>query len=79
MCSREIYRDISLLLSLAIDNYHALSGNFTPAVWSAFWMSLPFIGIGLLAGLSLYRWLDPVAFRRVVLVMLVLMGIRLIL
>ena len=57
---------------------HALSGNFTPPVWKAFWWSLPFVGVGLLTGLSLARWLNPVLFRRVVLVLLVLMGIRLI-
>ena len=56
---------------------HALSGNLTPPVWSVFWRSLPFIGVGLLAGLSLDRWLNPVMFRRVVLILLVIMGIRL--
>jgi len=66
-----------VIVSLAVAASHALSGNFTPAVWSTFWMSLPFIGIGLLSGLSLDRWLDPVTFRRVVLVLLFLMGIRL--
>lgn len=66
-----------IVSSLVVAGSHALSGNFTPLVWRTFWWSLPFIGIGLIAGLSLDRWLNPVTFRRVVLVLLVLMGIRL--
>ena len=67
-----------IIVSSAVAVGHALSGNFTPLVWHTFWWSLPFIGIGLIAGLSLDRWLNPVTFRRVVLVLLVLMGVRLI-
>jgi uncharacterized membrane protein YfcA len=63
--------------SLAVLASHALGGSLTPPVWRIFWWSLPFIGIGLLAGMGLDRWLNPFAFRRVVLVLLVLMGIRL--
>jgi uncharacterized membrane protein YfcA len=66
-----------VITSLAIMIAHALSGNLTTQVWNAFWWTLPFIGIGLLAGLSLDRWLNPTLFRRVVLVLLVVMGIRL--
>ena len=66
-----------IISSLAVAGSHALSGNFSPLVWRTFWWSLPFIGVGLLAGLSLDRWLNSVTFRRVVLVLLVLMGIRL--
>ena len=64
--------------SLAVLVSHALGGNLTPLVWNTFWWSLPFIGVGLLAGLSLDRWLNPVVFRRVVLALLVVMGIRLV-
>jgi len=64
--------------SLAVVVSHALSGNFSPEIWRMFWWSLPFIAVGLLAGLSLDRWLNPVLFRRVVLILLVLMGLRLI-
>jgi len=66
-----------IISSLVVAGSHALSGNFSPLVWRTFWWSLPFIGVGLLAGLSLARWLNSVTFRRVVLVLLVLMGIRL--
>lgn len=67
-----------VISSLAIMVTHALSGNITPPVLKAFGWTLPFVGIGLLAGLSLDRWLNPVAFRRVVLVLLVIMGARLV-
>lgn len=67
-----------IISSLAIMATHALNGNITLPVIKTFWWTLPFIGVGLLAGLSLDRWLNPVTFRKVVLVLLVLMGIRLI-
>jgi len=66
-----------IISSLAVMVSHAISGNITPQVWSAFWWTLPFIGVGILAGLSLERWLNPLVFRRLVLLLLVLMGIRL--
>lgn len=66
-----------IVSSLAVMVSHAISGNITPQVWSTFWWTLPFIGVGLLAGLSLDRWLNPLVFRRLVLVLLVVMGIRL--
>jgi uncharacterized membrane protein YfcA len=40
--------------------------------------TLPFTLAGIAAGLSLDRWLNPETFRRVVLVLLVVMGVRLI-
>jgi len=67
-----------IISSLTVMVSHLLNGNITLQVWKTFWWVLPFIGAGLLAGLGLDRWLNPVIFRRVVLVLLVLMGIRLI-
>lgn len=63
--------------SVAVLASHALNGNLTPQVWDLFWWTPPFILIGLIAGLSLDRRLNPVTFRYVVLVLLVVMGIRL--
>jgi len=65
--------------SLAVIASHALNGNLTSQVWRLFWWTMPFLLIGLIAGLSLDRWLNPIAFRRIVLVLLVVMGIRLVL
>ncbi len=56
---------------------HAVVGNLTPQVWRFFWSSSPFIAAGLLAGFALDRWLNPEVFRRVVLVLLIVMGGRL--
>jgi uncharacterized membrane protein YfcA len=57
---------------------HALSGNFTAVVWQQYLWALPGIGLGLLVG----RWsdgrLDPAQFRKGVLLLLILLGIRLI-
>jgi uncharacterized protein len=56
---------------------HASIGNLTAPVWRLFWSSVPFLVVGLLAGFVLDRWLKPEAFRRVVLALLVVMGMRL--
>jgi hypothetical protein len=57
---------------------HALSGNFTPEVWQIYLWALPVIGLGILAGVSLDKRLDPAVFRKIVLVLLVILGIRLV-
>jgi len=66
-----------IIVSSAITVSHAINGNLTSQVWHIFFWTLPFIVVGLVAGLSLERFLNPVVFRRVVLVLLVVMGIRL--
>ena len=68
-----------IVSSLAVVVSHWLSGNFNGEVLHLFLWALPFIALGLLTGLSLDRWLNPILFRRVVLVLLVLMGLRLML
>lgn len=68
-----------VISSLAVVVTHALGGNITAPVLETFWWTLPFIAVGLVAGLSLDRWLNPILFRRIVLVLLVLMGLRLML
>ena len=67
-----------LISSVAVVASHILNGNLTPQVWNIFWRTIPFILVGLVAGLGLGRWLNPVIFRRLVLVLLIVMGIRLI-
>jgi uncharacterized membrane protein YfcA len=66
-----------IVVSSAIVMSHAVNGNFTPQIWSLFWQSLPILGIAIVAGLTLDRWLNPAMFRRIVLILLVVMGIRL--
>ena len=57
---------------------HALANNITPDVVNYFILSLPAIGIGLLAGLSLDKYLNPAVFRKIVLVGLIFAGVSLI-
>jgi len=54
-----------------------MNGNFTPDVWSNFWITLPALILGFALGQSMDRWLSPYFFRRIVLVMLVVLGFRL--
>ncbi len=55
----------------------AVQGDFTLTIWRLFIYSLPAIGLGLGSGLWLSRWLDPVQFRRMILIMLASLGISL--
>ena len=59
--------------------YHAIAGNLTHSVWTGYLWALPALGLGLLAASRLDRFLNPHMFRKLVLVLLVIMGIRLIL
>jgi uncharacterized membrane protein YfcA len=56
---------------------HAIAGNLTPAVWTGYLWALPVVGLGILASAGLDRFLNPQTFRKLVLGMLVIMGIRL--
>lgn len=62
--------------SVAVVASHALNGNLMPQVWHFFWWTIPFILVGLVAALSLDHWLNPTIFRKVVLVLLIVMGLR---
>ena len=54
---------------------HLFSGHITPTIISAYLVSLPGIGLGLLAGFSLARRCRPEQFRRIVLWVLLLLGV----
>jgi uncharacterized membrane protein YfcA len=56
---------------------HAWSNHLTPAVWENFRIAVPAIALGLVAGLVLERFINPAVFRRMVLWLLILMGVRL--
>lgn len=58
---------------------HGLSGNLTPSVWHTYRLALPAILLGMLAGSGLDRCVSPWLFRRLVLILLILMGFRLML
>ena len=65
--------------SLIIVLGHAWNHNFSPAIWGYFLWSIPAMIVGILSGTRLDKTIKPEIFRRVVLVLLVFMGIRLIL
>lgn len=57
---------------------HTVAGHFTQEVWQYFWLSLPFIFIGLWLGGWLDRYVKPESFRRGVLLLLVGLALTLI-
>ena len=68
-----------IINSLTVLAVHLAGGAVTGQVWALFWPALPAIALGLAAGLSLDRHLNPLTFRKVVLALLVVMGLRLVL
>lgn len=67
-----------LVNSVVVVIGHALGGNLTPAVAQSFLLGVPALAVGILAGLWLDRFINPVRFRQIVQVMLVILGLRLI-
>ncbi len=53
---------------------HGLNGNLTAAVWWGYLAALPGIAAGLVIGLLLARRIDPPLFRKIMLVMVVVLG-----
>ena len=56
-----------------------MSGNLTPVVWRTYLLVLPALALGLLAGTALDRYINPRIFRKMVLILLVVMGVRMML
>jgi hypothetical protein len=67
-----------LLNDVLILGGHVLSGNFTAQVFQNYLIALPAVGLGILAGVSLDRRINPQAFRKVVLGLLLVTGARLV-
>lgn len=63
--------------SAVVVSTHWLAGNITPDVTSNLMLALPALVFGFLLGQSLDKWLNPDLFRRIVLVLLVILGVRL--
>jgi uncharacterized protein len=68
-----------LLNSAAVILTHALGGNFTRPVWQAYGLALPAIGLGLVAGFALDKRIEPAVFRKIVLLLLIVLGVKLLL
>lgn len=65
--------------SLFVTASHFFGGSFTPEVTRTVLLCLPATVLGFLLGQSMDRWLDPERFRKIVLVLLVVLGLRLML
>ncbi len=63
-----------LVNSIMVAAAHGLGGNFTPTVLQDVLIALPAIALGALAGFSLDGRINPAQFRRIVLVLLVVLG-----
>ncbi len=66
------------LNSVLVVSGHALSHNFTQAVIQNYLIALPALALGILAGIGLDRRVNPDAFRKIVLILLLVMGVRMI-
>jgi hypothetical protein len=58
---------------------HAAAGNLTPTVWNNMLPALPGVALGVIAGLALDRGIDAALFRKIVLALLIVLGLRLML
>ncbi len=67
-----VFSSITVILT------HAVSGNYTAVVGQNFVYAIPGMVLGLIAGFSLDGRINPDLFRKIVLVILVVLGIRLI-
>lgn len=69
---------VFLFSGLFVVTTHILSHNVTETVLGHALLALPGMLLGLLIGFSLDRFINPVVFRRIVLVLLVFLGLRLV-
>lgn len=70
---------VFLLNSVIVLASHLLSRNVTPIVVQTYLAALPGVALGLVAGFALDRTIDAQVFRRIVYVLLVVLGGRLLL
>lgn len=64
--------------SFAIVIGHIFSGNFTSEVWGYFWLSIPAAALGIALGTRMDKYISGEVFRKIVLVLLAIIGLRLI-
>lgn len=67
-----------LVNSVTVIVTHVLAQHYTPLVWQNYLAALPGLGLGLLVGINCDRFVNPALFRKIVLVLLVVLGINLI-
>jgi uncharacterized membrane protein YfcA len=67
-----------LVNSLVVVAVHLFSGNYNSEVWQNFLLAIPGLILGLVAGFLLSKRINAELFRKIVLVLLIILGIRLI-
>ena len=67
----------TLVNSLMVNAIHLAEGNFTGEVMNAFIIGIAALVLGMAAGFTLDRYIDPALFRRIVLVLLLILGLTL--
>jgi uncharacterized membrane protein YfcA len=67
-----------LLMSVLTIVVHGASGNFTAVVWQGVFWAVPGVVLGLLGGLWIDGRVNPQTFRKLVLLLLIILGLRLI-
>jgi uncharacterized membrane protein YfcA len=67
-----------LVTDLLVVSGHAINHNLNPSVFHYFLWALPVLALGILTGTSLDRFFNHEVFRKMVLVLLVILGIRLV-
>jgi uncharacterized membrane protein YfcA len=67
-----------IINSLMVIATHTLAHNYTEQVWQSYLIALPGVIVGLALGFSLDRFINPLLFRKIVLLLLVVIGLRLI-
>jgi uncharacterized membrane protein YfcA len=63
--------------SIVVTTSHFFSGHYTGEVKHIFLFAIPGMLVGFLAGQTMDRWISPAVFRKMVLGLLVLLGLRL--
>jgi uncharacterized membrane protein YfcA len=67
-----------LVVSMIVIITHFMNGNITPVVWYNFFIAIPAILLALFVGFRLDKYIDPLRFRKIVLIALVILGVGLI-
>lgn len=66
-----------LVIDVIVVASHAAAGNLTPAVWQVYLYGLIGLAVGMALGLAFGNRVNPETFRRIILVLLIVLGARL--
>lgn len=67
-------RICSMVLAVVV---HGLNHDLTSEVWKLFLFGVPSVCLGIGAGIILSKYLNPVIFQKIVLILLLLTGVKL--